>query len=256
MCLMQYLLMPMLPQTASQTKMDFWLLCTNMSKHLTRADISICTIRSRFSHQPKLKLTCSCGKSAWVRNSTKRGTTPDAITSSIGGLRSAQQICKFTWPTIAEKTKFLEDKINDQEESKRKSSPPIERSFRNWVVTSNCVAGSSEYTPATMAGRLSNCCYYKIKKISFIRIEKSPFSRWRRNSTKLRKRKNPWQTSQPHFIHSKHHVHIFSSCRYYWESTTVPHNHPIFVMNKETNLEQNNSWVDNILIQAAANLRV
>ncbi len=102
-----------------------------------------------------------------------------------------------------------------QEESKRKSSLPIERSFRNWVVSSNCVAGSSEYTPATMAGRLSNCCNHKIKKIYFIRIEKSPFSRWRRKSTKSRKRKNPWQISQPHFFHSKHHVHIFSSCRYY-----------------------------------------
>jgi len=35
--------------------------------------------------------TCNCGKSALTRNSTNRGTTPAAITSSIGGLRSAQQ---------------------------------------------------------------------------------------------------------------------------------------------------------------------
>ena len=33
---------------------------------------------------------CSCGFACAVRNSTKRGTTPDWITSSIGGLRSME----------------------------------------------------------------------------------------------------------------------------------------------------------------------
>lgn len=39
-----------------------------------------------------------------------------------------------------------------------KTSVPIDRSFRNEVVDSSCMLGSSEYTPATIAGRLSNCC--------------------------------------------------------------------------------------------------
>jgi hypothetical protein len=41
-----------------------------------------------------ISITCSWGKSLRTRNSTKRGTTPADITSSIGGLRSAQ---KETW---------------------------------------------------------------------------------------------------------------------------------------------------------------
>ena len=38
-----------------------------------------------------IKKTWSCGKSSLIKNSTKRGTTPACVTSSIGGLRSSKQ---------------------------------------------------------------------------------------------------------------------------------------------------------------------
>lgn len=41
-----------------------------------------------FQVNASIMLTWSCGKSSLIKNSTKRGTTPDCITSSIGGLRS------------------------------------------------------------------------------------------------------------------------------------------------------------------------
>lgn len=40
--------------------------------------------------------TCNWGRSCLPRNSTNRGTTPALITSSIGGLRSAQLCSKVT----------------------------------------------------------------------------------------------------------------------------------------------------------------
>jgi len=74
--------------------------------------------------------TWSCGKSSLARNSTKRGTTPECITSLIGGQRS------------------------------------IESSFRKWVVPSSCEFLSSDQTPAIIAGRVSNCNQIRLAKPS------------------------------------------------------------------------------------------
>jgi hypothetical protein len=72
----------------------FWLLCTTMSKHMTR-NIFVFIIRYRFRHQTSLKLTYSYKKSPCVKNFTKWGITLDVITSSIGGLCFAQYIYKM-----------------------------------------------------------------------------------------------------------------------------------------------------------------
>ena len=63
----------------------------------------------------------SCGNSSRFRNSTKYGTTPARITSSIGGARS------------------------------------MERSLRNCVVASSCACALSVFTPCTIWGKDSSC---------------------------------------------------------------------------------------------------
>mmetsp|Transcript_857 Transcript_857/g.2028 ORF Transcript_857/g.2028 Transcript_857/m.2028 type:complete len:224 (+) Transcript_857:981-1652(+) len=63
---------------------------------------------------------CSWGKSSRLRNSTKYGTTPALITSSMGGERS------------------------------------MDSSLRNCVVASSWMRGSSVLTPSTIWGRLSS----------------------------------------------------------------------------------------------------
>lgn len=71
---------------------------------------SNCTEAKRLSgeynyelHDKRLKderalCTCSCGRSPLCRNCTNRGMTPWFITSSMGGLRSAQRKMSADWP--------------------------------------------------------------------------------------------------------------------------------------------------------------
>lgn len=96
--------------------------------------------------------TCNWGTSCLPRNSTNRGTTPALITSSIGGLRSTSkadesQQRRWTYYLIKDLLRIWI----------RKWNLPIDNSFLNWVVASNCEAGSSDHTPCTIKGILSNC---------------------------------------------------------------------------------------------------
>jgi hypothetical protein len=69
----------------------------------------------------RLMSTCSWGKSARRRKPTNWGTTSAAITSSIGGLRSARQIHKMAQQCMHHNLKTCDSYINIQKEQWNKS---------------------------------------------------------------------------------------------------------------------------------------
>lgn len=99
--------------------------------------------------------TWSCGYSALMRNSIKRGTTPDWITSWIGGLRS---VIKFKTQTLLFYIMIIKrSNLQQTSDCLKIILSPIDSNFRNWVVASSCMLLSSDQTPAIIPGRFSSC---------------------------------------------------------------------------------------------------
>ena len=127
----------------------------HITSHFSIKESFICrdTINDDEKTTMHQKKTCSCGKSSLWRNSTKRGTTPACITSSIGGLLSTEV---NRLPTGYNDSSFI-NTCQDTTRVKFIIWIPIESNFRNCVVASSCIWLSSEQTPATIFGRDSSC---------------------------------------------------------------------------------------------------
>jgi hypothetical protein len=81
--------------------------------------------------------TCSWGKSSLVRNCTNLGTTPDFITSSMGGLLSGSEILQVQPMFTNSNRPPLINKLRNKNNWKESKLVPIESNLRNCVVASS-----------------------------------------------------------------------------------------------------------------------